>query len=298
MLSLISLIYIYPQDKDSTDDNISSWIYSYLNLDEFGHRFNGNPTISLNYGLSKIGIENFNESFRNPALFELKLGSTSENQKSSHHIHKGEKNTGQENIIDYDFDYLFASNISVNLSQNSSGGTALKSDLWRIGYGKATGYGYNLGSAAIILYYGYSLEWSSLRMIDTALNVNDKNITDLYNKTIRFGTSTEGGIKFQLLNDISLDAGYQRSIIFPRHIFWPSVGSVLIEVSAYYILDDCFINKIFRSSPYAAPVVNFVLKNALSYGIYQLRRNEMNWPFKTAAPLAYDQFKFGITFIL
>jgi len=134
-------------------------------------------------------------------------------------------------------------------------------------------------------------------MEDTPLNADDKNTTDLFNKTFRFGSSTEGGIKFQLLKDISIDAGYQRSLIFPRHVFWAWVGSEVVEVAGHWALDR-FINEVMRSSPYAGPVVNFVLKNALSYGIYQLRHNEMNWPFNTAAPLSYDQFKFGITFIL
>jgi hypothetical protein len=31
--------------------------------------------------------------------------------------------------------------------------------------------------------------------------------------------------------------------------------------------------------------------------MYQLRQEKMNWPFNTAPPLAYDQFKFGVTFV-
>jgi hypothetical protein len=50
------------------------------------------------------------------------------------------------------------------------------------------------------------------------------------------------------------------------------------------------------SSPYAGPVVGFILKSALSYGIYELRQEKMNWPFSSAAPLSYDQVKFGMTF--
>ena len=56
-----------------------------------------------------------------------------------------------------------------------------------------------------------------------------------------------------------------------------------------------FINKIFKSSPAAGPVVNFLLKNALAYGIYELRQDEMNWPFPSAPPIALDNVKFGVT---
>ena len=93
-----------------------------------------------------------------------------------------------------------------------------------------------------------------------------------------------------------IDAGYERSIVFERHLFWKWAGSALIEAAAQGLLDE-FINKIFKSSPAAGPVVNFLLKNALAYGIYELRQDEMNWPFPSSPPLAYDQFKVGMTFV-
>jgi hypothetical protein len=50
-------------------------------------------------------------------------------------------------------------------------------------------------------------------------------------------------------------------------------------------------------SPAAAPIVNFVLKNGLSYGMYQLRKEKMNYPFESEAPILNDTFKIGVTFI-
>jgi hypothetical protein len=93
-----------------------------------------------------------------------------------------------------------------------------------------------------------------------------------------------------------LDAGYERSIVFQRHLFWKWAGSAVMETAAQGLLDG-FINKIFCSSPAAGPIVNFVLKNALAYGIYELRKDKMNWPFNSEAPFTYDQFKFGMTFV-
>ena len=133
-------------------------------------------------------------------------------------------------------------------------------------------------------------------MEDTPLNTDDKNMTDLFNQSFRFGNSTEGGIKFQFIPNMSVDASYERSVIFPRHIFWPWAGGVVVEAAGQWAIDS-FVNEILDSSPYAAPVVNFVLKNALSYGLYELRQDKMNWPFNTAASLSYDQFKVGFTFV-
>ncbi len=55
--------------------------------------------------------------------------------------------------------------------------------------------------------------------------------------------------------------------------------------------------EVFESSPAAGPIVNFLLKNALAYGFYELRQEKMNWPFNSEAPIAYDQFKFGVTVV-
>jgi hypothetical protein len=93
-----------------------------------------------------------------------------------------------------------------------------------------------------------------------------------------------------------LDAGYERSIVFQRHLFWKWAGSGLIEAAAQGLLDG-FIYKIFKSSPAAGPIVNFLLKNALAYGIYELRQEKMNWPFNSEAPIAFDQFKFGVSVV-
>jgi len=51
------------------------------------------------------------------------------------------------------------------------------------------------------------------------------------------------------------------------------------------------------ASPTAVPVVHFLLKNGLSYGVYQLRKEKMNYPFDSEAPIVNDTFKVGVTFI-
>ncbi len=285
ILSLIGFIYIYPQDEDSTGNNEGSWKQHHYRFMWFHEEFKGKPTISLDYGLSKLTTKNFDENFAKPNLLELKLGYTRERN-----------NDVEENILDYNYKYFYVSNFSTDLAGSSSGGADLKTDMWRFGFGRSSGYGYELGSAAIIPYHTYSFEWSKLKMKDNPLTANDQGISNLYNDSFRFGSSTEGGIRFKIIPNLALEAGYERSIIFPRHIFWKWVGSTIIEAAGQFGIDS-FVNEILDSSPYAAPVVNFVLKNALSYGIYELRHEKMNWPFDTAAPLAYDQFKFGVTFV-
>jgi len=70
---------------------------------------------------------------------------------------------------------------------------------------------------------------------------------------------------------------------------------MLLEFGGYS-LTDRFVKAVLRSSPYAAPIVDFFLKNAVSFAMYELRKEKMNWPFKSVAPLTFDTWKLGVTF--
>jgi hypothetical protein len=58
---------------------------------------------------------------------------------------------------------------------------------------------------------------------------------------------------------------------------------------------DMFVDEVEQASPYAAPVVRFILEGALQYAFYELREDEVNWPFDTEPPLTVDMFKLGVT---
>jgi hypothetical protein len=73
------------------------------------------------------------------------------------------------------------------------------------------------------------------------------------------------------------------------------LGSAAIEAAGDHAIDS-FVRSILRSSPTAVPIVNLALKGGLSYGIYELRRTRMNWPYKGASPLLFEGFRAGLTF--
>ncbi|MDT3695738.1 MAG: hypothetical protein ROY99_05045 [Ignavibacterium sp.] len=248
------------------------------------------PSVSMQYGLANINRTDIKSNFVNPNLFELKLGYTKES------------NTWDTDYINsHSFKYVYLSNTSNKLTGKEAAGSEIESDMWRFGFGRLHGYGYKLGeSFAIIPYYSSTLNWSNIDFRypenQALINSDDIEKLNLYDKSFRFGTSSEGGIRIKLIDNLILDAGYERSIVFQRHLFWKWAGSGLIESAAQGLLDG-FINKIFKSSPSAGPIVNFLLKNALAYGIYELRQEKMNWPFNSEAPIAFDQFKFGVSVV-
>ncbi len=286
VLILSSFTFLYAQD--STKDN--SWgkhfKWNHHNMCFWRNEFKGNPTISIDYGLSDLNQNGLNGSFTKPNLLEARLGYTK--LRLSEH---------SNDLINYNFSYLLVSDISTKLTSNSTSGNSYKSDLWRAGFGWASGYGYKINdSFNIIPYYDYAVDWAQMNMNNTPTDLNDKSITDLYNNSIRFGTSTEAGIKISITPNIQIGAGYERSIIFPRYIFWKWVGSVVVEAAGQEAVNN-FVEHIMNVSPLSVPVVNFVLKNAVSYAIYELRKDKMNWPFDSAAPLTYDQLRVGITIV-
>ena len=277
-----------PEKKEDKKDKKWNWEWEFDDFD-FGFR-KSQPTISLQYGQSKVQRDDLNSSIADPALFELKLGYI-----------KDRKAWKTNNIIKHNFHYLFLSNISNDISGNDGSVDNLATNTWRFGFGRSSGYGYRLSeSATIIPYYTYTLNWSRVDFtkqdILTLVPEPDDEIINYYDESFRFGTSSEGGLRIKLIDNIALEAGYERAIVFQRHLFWKWAGSAVIEGAAQGLLDT-FINNIFKSSPAAGPIVSFVLKNALAYGIYELRQEKMNWPFSSEAPLAFDQFKFGLTFV-
>jgi opacity protein-like surface antigen len=279
--------YALPQtDESKTDSTESAWNWDdwdefHKDMDFVDSGSHGSPVVVLGYGISGLSLNQFNGKFADPNMVELKLGYI-----------KDKNYKKQEDIIKYNFNYLYLSNISTELSSSNSG--ELSNNTWRFGIGNAKGYGYKIGRGGITPYYSAALTWSRLDLKEQTISTDQRQLLSSFDDSFRFGTNWEGGIKFKVIPMLTIDAGYERAVIFPRHLFWKWLGSAAIETAGQWMVDG-FVKEIMKSSPYAGPVMSFVLKNALSYGMYELRQEKMNWPFKSAAPLAYDQFKFGFT---
>lgn len=297
--ALLTNINLRAQDNpDSTSENCndSKW-NGWNNYEWLGWDFHGKPFIEVNYGLGTPKRDKLASKFANVGLAELKLGYATQESYFS------------DNIIEFRDKYSFVSKFSADLKSSSVTIGEMKSDLWRFGFAKRSGYGYRINSLSILPYHGSGFTWSKLDMIDYPANTylhtsppitieNARIDTDMLNRfhdTFRFGTLSEGGIRIEVGSFASMDFGYEVSVIFPRHLFWKHLGSLMIEESAIGVLNH-FISEIEDSSPYAAPVVNFLLKNGLSYAFYSLKKTNMNWPFSTESPLTYETVKFGLTF--
>jgi hypothetical protein len=276
--------YISAQDSTETEDEWKwEWEFDEADFADFQIK---KPTISVNYGLSEISRKDLGTSFANNSLIELKLGHTNRNTSAY-----------SENIEKNKFQFVYLNKNTTDLAGGSETASDIVTNNWQFGVGWSKGYGYKIGSgSAIIAYQTSTLNWTRIDFTDDSLNQSDERIKTLYDETFRFGTSNETGVRVYATDMIVLEVGYERSIVFERHLFWKWAGSRVIELAANGLL-DVFIKEIFKSSPAAGPIVFLVLKSALSYGLYELRQDKMNWPFSSAPPIAFDNIKFGVSFV-
>jgi hypothetical protein len=287
-LILFSPPFINAQDSTKTkddDDDEWAWEFEWDEVDDWIGWSKKKPTISLLYGFSYISREDVVESFADNALMELKLGYT---------VEKTTRYADYINKLTYN--YAFLNYNSSSLAGNDNDTSKIVTKNWQFGLGWSTGYGYKIGpQSAIIPYYSSTLSFTEIDYQNDSLSVNDEDIMNRYYGTFRFGSSSEFGIRGQITDLIIVEAGYETAAVFEAWLFWKWAGSAVIEVAANAAL-DAFVKEIFKTSPEAGPIVYFVLKGALGYGLYELRKSEMNWPFPSAPPISMDNFKFGMTF--
>jgi len=283
LIILFTPFYIVAQDSTETDED---WKWHWEEVEELTDWWKTKPAISLNYGFSDISREDVEAPFADNNLIELKLGYTRKiTTKFADYIERER------------FNYLLINHNSTSLAGGSGTTSDIETSNWQFGLAMSSGYGYKIGTeASITPYYASTLNWTNIDFKDDSLSPNDERIKQLYDETFRFGTSYETGVRMQATSLIVLEAGYERAIVFERHLFWRWAGSGIIELVANGLL-DVFIKEVFKSSPAAGPVVFFVLKSALGYGLYELRQDKMNWPFSSAPPIAFDNIKFGVTFV-
>lgn len=287
MITLPLLAQNEEDENNEDDEQESEWNWDWDN--DWWDWKHGRPFIEMNYGLGEPKHDKLTNKFANVGLAELKLGYSS--------IYDLED---EGSIIEFNDRYSFASRIAVNIQSDKAGTNELESEMWRFGFGRRSGYGYNFENVRILPYSQNAAVWSQLEMKEYPLNESAEDIVDTeilkrFDKNFRFGTLTEGGIRFEVGSLISLNAGYEATVVFPRHLVWKHLGSFIIETAGIEALDK-FIDEIIDSSPAAGPIINFLLKNGFSYAFYTLKKEKMNWPFNTEAPFTYETLKFGVTF--
>ncbi len=273
-----------------SDDDF--WDDDWLDLDIFEsddhYTKKSYPTIEFQWGFSKPLTHNdlLSQKFLDAGAMDFRIGHTKKKIREKY-----------ENIVEIDFDFLFLGRITKDLAtSDEETNDKVELNAWRFGISSLDGYAYKLGGTGeLLLYHSKGMVWTKSEFSSDAPSEQLIDMQNTYDDVFRFGNCFEGGIKYQIVEPIAVNIGFERTIVYPRHLFWYWAGSELIEAVGHGLVSG-FVDEVMKSSPIAAPIVYFVLQNAISYGSFELRKKYMNWPFKTAMPLLIDNYKVGVSF--
>jgi hypothetical protein len=266
--------------KEYIDENVLDFIYK------------SRPMIEVNYGIGTPKHEKIIGEFANIGSWDIKLG-------------KSEQKNYNNVLVDLTERYVFGGYFSSDQQGYSSIENKILTDAYRFGFGSRDGVGYGGSFMSVIPYVSQDFVWTqlsnndSLSYPDDVNYENDSSILNDYYGTFRFGDKASYGIKLELISSFQINAYYETSVVYRRHLFWYWSGSFIISQVGFNIL-NYFTDDIVDSSPILGPIFNFALKAGYQYGYYLLRKEHMNWPFNMSgeeAPLTFETVNIGVSFV-
>nr|MDA3860159.1 hypothetical protein [Melioribacteraceae bacterium] len=283
--------------KKYLDDNVLDFIYKSRPMIEISYGYglpvNKNVENELFYA-SQMAIgsgANALGKFANIGNWDVKLG-------------KSEQKFFNGILVDLNERYVFGSYLSNSTQTISETDYKILTDTYRFGFGSRDGIGIGGSGFSVVPYVSQDFVWTKLSDYDLQLPLeggvfNQSPELNDYLGTFRFGDKSSYGMKVELASMLQLNAGYETSVVYRRHLFWYWSGSYLLSQIGYNTL-GYFTDEIVDSSPVLGSIFNFALKAGYHYGYYLLRQENMNWPFNTSgneAPLTYETFNVGFTFL-
>ncbi len=263
-------------NQDTTDEDL-------FEFKEFRFRFRkeAHPYLHINYGFTRFAHKNAVQNFQDIGTLNLQIGYTKTFTRNR--------------------SYLFGvkdSYLSISLNNKNYYEPAVinpnKLSNYLVSLGRNESFGYKVGSVKFSLGTGKDFNWTKISF-DRVEVGPDTLILDFYRDALRFGEANQSSATIKFFDFVGINFNYRYGIIFPRHMFWKHLGSFVIEEAAQSLLNE-YLEKIFSMRPAAGPIINFVLRSSLSYLFYELKKERMNWPFKTVPPLTYDTYSIGLRF--
>ncbi|RKY95125.1 MAG: hypothetical protein DRQ13_07485 [Ignavibacteriae bacterium] len=243
------------------------------------------PYMEGTVGYGQLNQNKFTSDFANIGTGELKLGYT-------------ELKDYRGYVQQLDERYLFGSYAASDFLELSEiKPDDVTSEMWKFGIGNRLGFGYAIGPFSLIPYHQMQFIWTNVDWtgMSSSLSETDTDILNRYPGSVRFGTSTEAGLKFYIAKSISITGAVEGAIIFPRH--------KVLEWSASFLLQSLslgavsyFAENIVNSSAFLGPIMYFILKNAVGIAWYMAMKDQMYWPIESETPLSMETVRIGTSF--
>ena len=169
-------------------------------------------------------------------------------------------------------------------------------DIWRFIGGYGNGWGYIHNGRHFAFNHASYLGWARSDIeLPSQIPDNQKEL-DRYDETYRFTNGFEASVNIEMIDNFYFKVAYNKSIIMPSFNFFEWVPGVFTELLMQRAI-DAFGEKMLKKYPDIYPVANFLLKNSISFLLYELRKNNMFWPVSSHAPMNVYYFSVGLKFI-
>jgi hypothetical protein len=267
------------------DDGGSEDLVSYLSLGwSWGGWEGARPFIEAGYGLNYLTHQDMTRDFYVGGMLEGKIGYSLIDSFS-------------RGIVSLHDQYIVGSyseqDYNTVITQDET--NLINEKLTRFGFGVRHGYGYNLAILKIIPYTQHSMQWykmQSVRPYD--ISSPDSALLDRFEDSYRFGLSNEAALKIRLFRSIDATASYEYSVIYPRVVFFQWFVSYTVLYIGEGIVSK-FARDIVHNSPLLGPILYFALTNGVTWAYTYALKNDMNWPFKSEAPMINNVAKLSIS---
>ncbi len=196
-------------------------------------------------------------------------------------------------LLESSYDFVHLTNINRDFLKPDKKANETGYDAWSFGFGGNEGYGYKYGKVAdLVLYHGSGLGWTNVNFTNSTATAADMKKLKRIDDTWRYSENFEVGANLRFGEMVGVSFAFQRTLVYPRHLFWYWSLSKLIEAAGQGLVGS-FVDAVGERVPYVLPVMNVALRSALSWGLYQLRSRDMNWPVNTEPGFIFDNFKVG-----
>ena len=249
------------------------------------------PYLDVYYGNAQLSRQGMSGEISNTDIYGIAIGV----KKEKEHKESDEVIIQDKNGISLTLGSAQDLQQSDSLYQGVSLTNTNALDFWSLGFINGMGYGYKWGSSTLMLTVEDNTSWTSINPRTYSLMQGPadwQNIMD-FDGTMRLSSSMTSSLEFRVSNTVSLTGGYTWNQVMPRHLFWYWMGSEIIEGLAGNAVDR-LIENFTEMSPKSQPVMHFVLKSAVLYGMKEMRRKYMNWPFETASPMNITYWNIGV----
>ena len=167
-------------------------------------------------------------------------------------------------------------------------------DSWQFGFDFTNGYGYNSKMGQSFFIHSGGLGWTVIDFENLGESIAEQRRYDVFDKKFKFGTDFESGLRHYFNKSISLDALYRHSIYFPEFSGWKFLGSYVTELLIQRTI-DYYAEDFIPIFPNSFPIINWSAKTLVSYLLYELKRDQMNFPFESEPPINFYTYKIGVS---